>query len=98
MLDLQAKLEAAVKAAEQFNAEAVETDERKRKYNAAAGGSANGDAEPTPGVDGGFCRVLRCRTPTCLFRPVCPVQLTSVSRPVGHCPVVLLQRRWRRTA
>lgn len=45
----QAKLRAAVKAAEQFNAEAVETDERKRKYNAAANGSANGDAEPTPG-------------------------------------------------
>jgi hypothetical protein len=49
---MQAKLEAAVKAAEQFNAEAVETDERKRKYNAAGGGSANGDAEPTPGVNG----------------------------------------------
>ena len=49
---MQAKLKAAVKAAEQFNVEAVETDERKRKYNAAADGSANGDAEPTPGVNG----------------------------------------------
>ena len=49
---MQAKLKAAVKAAEQFNAEAVETDERKRKYNAAANGSANGDAEPTPGENG----------------------------------------------
>jgi hypothetical protein len=53
---MQAKLKAAVKAAEQFNAEAVETDERKRKYNAAASGSANGDAEPTPGGDG-LCQV-----------------------------------------
>lgn len=62
---MQAKLKAAVKAAEQFNAEVVETDERKRKYNAAANGSANGDAEPTPGGDAvgtglsGCCDALR---------------------------------------
>lgn len=48
-LQSQEKLAAAVKAAERFNAEDVEVDERKRKYNAASGGGlANGDAEPTP--------------------------------------------------
>lgn len=47
---MQEKLAAAVKAAEQFNAGAVETDERKRRYNAAD--SVTGDAEPTPGADG----------------------------------------------
>ena len=30
----------------------------------------------------------RCRTPACLSRSVCPVQLTTVSRAVGHRPVV----------
>ena len=42
---LQAKLEAAIKKAEEFNAAAVETDERKRKYNAADGA---GDEHATP--------------------------------------------------
>ncbi len=34
-----------MEAAERFNAEAAETDERKRQYNAAGGAD---DAEPTP--------------------------------------------------
>jgi len=43
----QEKLAAAVKAAERFNAATAETDERKRKYNAA---EPSGDAQPTPEV------------------------------------------------
>lgn len=108
--NLQEKLAAAVKAAEQFNAEAVEVDERKRKYNAA---EANGDAEPTPGASCPKASAAAVALHQRLISLCHWIMLSAVSAYNQPCDLLILpqpssfqhrhfvyclQRRWRRTA